>query len=151
MGIEFVEQPMPASQNAAMKAVKAAPGAYLTLSRTWKDNDTVELRMPFTFRLDHMVDQPNVAGVFYGPVLLAGAEMVRLLKTYRVEINDSSAQFYRRTAAPAAIRPTTSQMAVAMATQRAWRPRLRPRAMTNRAKAPTRTTNSGRKASPFPN
>jgi unsaturated rhamnogalacturonyl hydrolase len=30
----------------------------------------------------------------YGPVILAGAEMVRLLKTFRVEINDSSAQFY---------------------------------------------------------
>ena len=31
----------------------------------------------------------------YGPVLLAGAEMVRLLKTYRFEINDSSVQLYR--------------------------------------------------------
>jgi unsaturated rhamnogalacturonyl hydrolase len=31
----------------------------------------------------------------YGPVLLAGAEMVRLLKTYRFEINDSSTQLYR--------------------------------------------------------
>jgi unsaturated rhamnogalacturonyl hydrolase len=31
----------------------------------------------------------------YGPVLLAGAEMVRLLKTHRLEINDSSVQLYR--------------------------------------------------------
>ncbi len=31
----------------------------------------------------------------YGPVLLAGAEMVRLVKTYRFEINDSSTQLYR--------------------------------------------------------
>jgi rhamnogalacturonyl hydrolase YesR len=31
----------------------------------------------------------------YGPVLLAGAELVRLLKTHRLEINDSSAQLYR--------------------------------------------------------
>ncbi len=31
----------------------------------------------------------------YGPVLLAGAEMVRLLKTYRFEINDSSTQLYK--------------------------------------------------------
>ena len=28
----------------------------------------------------------------YGPVLLAGAEMVRLVKTHRFEINDSSTQ-----------------------------------------------------------
>ncbi len=31
----------------------------------------------------------------YGPVLLAGAEMLRLLKTHRLEINDSSVQLYR--------------------------------------------------------
>jgi hypothetical protein len=31
----------------------------------------------------------------YGPVLLAGAEMVRLLKTHRFEISDSSVQLYR--------------------------------------------------------
>jgi rhamnogalacturonyl hydrolase YesR len=31
----------------------------------------------------------------YGPVLLAGAEMIRLVKTHRVEINDSSTQVYR--------------------------------------------------------
>ena len=31
----------------------------------------------------------------YGPVLLAGAEIIRLLKTYRFEINDSSTQLYR--------------------------------------------------------
>jgi hypothetical protein len=31
----------------------------------------------------------------YGPVLLAGAEMIKLLENYRVEINDSSVQFYR--------------------------------------------------------
>ena len=32
----------------------------------------------------------------YGPVLLAGAEVVRMLKTWRFEINDSSVQLYRR-------------------------------------------------------
>jgi rhamnogalacturonyl hydrolase YesR len=31
----------------------------------------------------------------YGPVLLAGAEVVRLLRTHRFEINDSSVQLYR--------------------------------------------------------
>ena len=32
----------------------------------------------------------------YGPVLLAGGEMVDLVKKHRVEINDSSVQFYRK-------------------------------------------------------
>jgi len=31
----------------------------------------------------------------YGPVLLAGAEVVRMLKTWRFEINDSSTQLYK--------------------------------------------------------
>jgi len=30
--------------------------------------------MPFHFYLDHVVDQPNVASLFYGPVLMAAEE-----------------------------------------------------------------------------
>jgi DUF1680 family protein len=60
--------------NGRDEAVKAAPGTYLTLARTWRDGDTIELRMPFTFGLNTVVDQPNVASVFYGPVLLAAEE-----------------------------------------------------------------------------
>lgn len=60
--------------NGREETVKAEPGSYLTLSRTWRANDTIELRMPFTFSLEHVVDQPNVASIFYGPVLLAAEE-----------------------------------------------------------------------------
>ncbi len=54
--------------------LKAEPGAYLTLARHWRANDTVEVRMPFGFHLDRLADQPNVASIFYGPVLLAAEE-----------------------------------------------------------------------------
>jgi|CXWL01.1.fsa_nt_gi DUF1680 family protein len=60
--------------NGHEQALIATPGAYLNLSREWRDGDTIELRMPFAFRLDHLVDQPNVASLFYGPVLLAAEE-----------------------------------------------------------------------------
>jgi DUF1680 family protein len=60
--------------NGQEQPVKGQPGSYLTLARTWRSGDTVELRMPFGFRLDHVVDQPNVASIFYGPVLLAAEE-----------------------------------------------------------------------------
>ena len=60
--------------NGREEAVAATPGTYLTLARTWRDNDTIELRMPFSFSLSSVVDQPNVASVFYGPVLLAAEE-----------------------------------------------------------------------------
>jgi rhamnogalacturonyl hydrolase YesR len=32
----------------------------------------------------------------YGPVLLAGAQIIKLLETHRLEINDSAVQLYRR-------------------------------------------------------
>ncbi len=60
--------------NGREQSVKAVPGTYLTLARDWRDNDTIELRMPFGFSLDPVVDQPNLASIFYGPVLLAAEE-----------------------------------------------------------------------------
>jgi DUF1680 family protein len=60
--------------NGREQPVKAVPGSYLTLQRTWRDNDTIDLRMPFHFYLDQVMDQPNIASIFYGPVLLAAEE-----------------------------------------------------------------------------
>jgi DUF1680 family protein len=54
--------------------VNAVPGSYLTLGRKWKKGDTVELRMPFKFYLEPVMDQQNIASLFYGPVLLAAQE-----------------------------------------------------------------------------
>lgn len=60
--------------NGQAQDVKATPGSYLALQRDWKDGDTIELRMPMGFHLSPVMDQPNIASVFYGPVLLAAEE-----------------------------------------------------------------------------
>jgi DUF1680 family protein len=60
--------------NGKEQKVQANPGSYLKLSRTWKDGDVVDLKMPFQFHLDPVMDQPNIASLFYGPVLLAAQE-----------------------------------------------------------------------------
>ncbi|WP_340114713.1 beta-L-arabinofuranosidase domain-containing protein [Maribellus mangrovi] len=60
--------------NGKRENVEAVPGTYLTVSRKWKDGDTVELRMPFHFYLEPVMDQQNIASLFYGPVLLAAQE-----------------------------------------------------------------------------
>lgn len=60
--------------NDVEQPVEADPGNYLKLSRDWKNGDTVELQMPFSFYLDPVMDQPNIASLFYGPVLLAAEE-----------------------------------------------------------------------------
>ncbi len=64
--------------------VEATPGTYLTLSRKWKDGDTVELRMPFHFYLEPVMDQENIASLFYGPVLLAAQESESLTQWRKV-------------------------------------------------------------------
>lgn len=60
--------------NGKDQKVVAQPGSYLTLSRNWKNGDTIELRMPFQFHLEPVMDQQNIASLFYGPVLLAAQE-----------------------------------------------------------------------------
>jgi len=67
--------------------VKAVPGSYLTLNRTWKDGDIVELRMPFKFYLEPVMDQQNIASLFYGPVLLAAQEPEARTEWRKVTLN----------------------------------------------------------------
>jgi DUF1680 family protein len=54
--------------------LQAKPGSYLKISRNWKDGDMIELKMPFQFHLDPVMDQQNIASLFYGPILLAAQE-----------------------------------------------------------------------------
>lgn len=60
--------------NGKKEKVDAKPGSYLKLSRKWKNGDTIELYMPFQFHLDPVMDQQNIASLFYGPILLAAQE-----------------------------------------------------------------------------
>ena len=43
--------------------------------------------MPFAFHLDDLVDQPNVASLFYGPVLLAAEEPAPRTDWRRIELD----------------------------------------------------------------
>jgi uncharacterized protein len=60
--------------NGKEQKLPAKPGSYLKISRNWKDGDIIELKMPFTFHLDPVMDQQNIASLFYGPILLAAQE-----------------------------------------------------------------------------
>ncbi|MBN2409743.1 MAG: glycoside hydrolase family 127 protein [Candidatus Aminicenantes bacterium] len=52
--------------------VSARPGSYLTIARTWKDGDRLDIVMPMSFDLRRMPDDPHIAAILYGPVVLAG-------------------------------------------------------------------------------
>lgn len=48
------------------------PGAYTSITRTWSDGDRIELKLPMRLHLESMPDDPAVAAVMYGPLVLAG-------------------------------------------------------------------------------
>ncbi|MCA5003813.1 glycoside hydrolase family 127 protein [Sphingobacterium sp. WQ 366] len=60
--------------NGKQETVNAQPGTYLSLQRNWKNGDIIDLQMPFDFHLDPVMDQQNIASLFYGPILLAAQE-----------------------------------------------------------------------------
>ncbi len=60
--------------NGRNQKLKAVPGTYVTLGNNWKSGDVIKLQLPFGFRLSPVMDQPNLASLFYGPVLLAAQE-----------------------------------------------------------------------------
>ncbi|MFI2743537.1 beta-L-arabinofuranosidase domain-containing protein [Zhouia sp. PK063] len=67
--------------------VNAIPGSYLTLKRVWKDADVITLQMPFSFHLESIMDQQNIASLFYGPVLLAAQEKESRTSWRKVTLN----------------------------------------------------------------
>ncbi len=51
---------------------KYGPGSYIPVRRKWRTGDRVEVKIPFSLRLEAMHDDSNRVAVFYGPLLLAG-------------------------------------------------------------------------------
>jgi len=54
-----------------VKAIKASNG-YFAISRTWKNNDKVEIAFDMHLYTESMPDNKNRIALLYGPVLLAG-------------------------------------------------------------------------------
>jgi hypothetical protein len=50
----------------------AAPGGYFVLDRTWKSGDSLAIKLPMSLHLHPMPDDPTLAAVMYGPMVLAG-------------------------------------------------------------------------------
>jgi DUF1680 family protein len=48
------------------------PGSYLTITRTWRPGDRVELTMPMRLTAEPFRDDPSQLAFLYGPLVLAG-------------------------------------------------------------------------------
>ena len=47
-------------------------GSYLTIARTWKTGDRIEMALPMKLHDEAMPDDPNMRAFLYGPLVLAG-------------------------------------------------------------------------------
>lgn len=54
----------------AQSGEEPQPGTYLTLSRTWQTGDVIDVRMPFSIRIERALDRPDTQAIMWGPVLL---------------------------------------------------------------------------------
>jgi DUF1680 family protein len=51
---------------------KLTPSGYAKIDRTWKNGDHVEVRLPMRLHLQTIPDDPELAAIMYGPLVLAG-------------------------------------------------------------------------------
>jgi DUF1680 family protein len=58
--------------NGSKKRFNRQPGSFVAIERTWKAGDNLEIKMPFSLRLESMPDDSNRVAVMYGPLVMAG-------------------------------------------------------------------------------
>jgi len=58
--------------NGEKKLIMAIPGTYIRVEEIWKDGDRIEYRLPMSFHLWPIQDNPQIAAILYGPIVLAG-------------------------------------------------------------------------------
>lgn len=57
--------------NGQKQDITVSPGSYAMVERTWQNGDRVEVKMPMSFRMEGFKDDPNMAAVMYGPLVMA--------------------------------------------------------------------------------
>lgn len=60
------------SLNGKPQPISAQPASYVSIRKEWENGDRVELILPMKLWLWRMPDDPNLAAVLYGPMVLAG-------------------------------------------------------------------------------
>lgn len=57
--------------NGKMQTINASPGQYVSLRRTWKKGDKVELQLPMQTTVEQLPDGENYFSFQHGPIVLA--------------------------------------------------------------------------------
>lgn len=56
--------------NGVRQRLTAAPGSYVTLDRHWSRGDTIDITMPFSFRVEKALNDKSIQSILYGPTLM---------------------------------------------------------------------------------
>jgi len=68
----WAENGLEVSVNGKKKQVKQQAGSFIKIERTWKSGDKLEVKIPFSLRIETMPDDSNRITIMYGPLVLAG-------------------------------------------------------------------------------
>lgn len=68
----WAQSGMTLTVNGKREALTAKPGSYVTIERTWKTGDAIEVKLPMSLRLEAMPDDPKMVALLYGPIVLGG-------------------------------------------------------------------------------
>ncbi|MCX6011927.1 MAG: glycoside hydrolase family 127 protein [Chloroflexi bacterium] len=74
----YIRYPSWATSGATVKIngknvkISEKPGSYIVLNKIWKTGDKIDITYPMSLRLVATNDNPNMAAVVYGPIVLAG-------------------------------------------------------------------------------
>ncbi len=58
--------------NGKKQKVSGSPGSYVTLDRSWRDGDRVEIKLPMSLHTEPLPGSTNILALLCGPVVLAG-------------------------------------------------------------------------------
>jgi len=68
----WATKPVTIRINDKKQKIRSKPSSYVTLTRKWKNGDRVKIDMPMSLHLHRMPDDPGLATIMYGPLVMAG-------------------------------------------------------------------------------
>lgn len=68
--------------------LKLEPSSYAKIDRTWKNGDRVDVKLPMRLHLQPIPDDPTLAAIMYGPLVLAGELGTENLDSKRIYSED---------------------------------------------------------------
>jgi DUF1680 family protein len=68
----WATKPVTIKINGKKQKMRSKPGSYAVLNRKWKNGDRVKIDTPMSLHLPRMPDEPTLAAIMYGPLVMAG-------------------------------------------------------------------------------